>query len=324
LDLSFRKEIFLVSLLALLGLNIFFLFPGEISQQAERLQSRTEARITEGLEQSVKGVHLIESRGEQSDWELWADQADRLRNEEVWNLAGVRSHFFGQDGVIYKTQGRKGTVSEDQKRISISGKVVTNATNGYQFETDHMYFASEERMLVSPGAITLLGPRDHNGLRMTIKGGELRANLANNKIEVMKRVDARKALKNNQWVQIKSQTAVLDENGRSVHFVGNVTIDLNTMRVSGPSAILYLKKDKDMVESIQMAGGVRITDENKWATSEALNANLETETVVLEGRPRIVQSQEELRGEKIILLDGGKRVQVLRGKAAIDPDRVEN
>jgi len=37
----------------------------------------------------------------------------------------------------------------------------------------------------------------------------------------------------------------------------------------------------------------------------------------------VVQNNDELRGEEIVFLDGGKRVQVQRARAKVDEKRLE-
>jgi lipopolysaccharide export system protein LptA len=45
--------------------------------------------------------------------------------------------------------------------------------------------------------------------------------------------------------------------------------------------------------------------------------------VVFNGAPRVVQNGDELVGDQIVFLEGGKKVQVSNAKAQIDPRAME-
>jgi lipopolysaccharide export system protein LptA len=60
-----------------------------------------------------------------------------------------------------------------------------------------------------------------------------------------------------------------------------------------------------------------VTDTDKFATSGTVSLDVQEDKVVFSGSPRVVQNGDELVGDKITLLDGGRRVQVSNAKAQI-------
>jgi hypothetical protein len=61
------------------------------------------------------------------------------------------------------------------------------------------------------------------------------------------------------------------------------------------------------LELIKMKGGVELVDKKRRATSQDLVVDvLNKVTLKFTGTPRIYQDQDEISGEEILLLDGGK------------------
>jgi len=51
-----------------------------------------------------------------------------------------------------------------------------------------------------------------------------------------------------------------------------------------------------------------------------MKLNLRAQEIVLDGNPQVIQDQDELRGERITFLEGGKKVKVEKVKAQMNPD----
>jgi lipopolysaccharide export system protein LptA len=54
-----------------------------------------------------------------------------------------------------------------------------------------------------------------------------------------------------------------------------------------------------------------------------VKVDFESNRFVFRGNPRVVQNNDELRGDEIVFLDGGKRVQVKSARAKVDQKRLE-
>jgi lipopolysaccharide export system protein LptA len=103
----------------------------------------------------------------------------------------------------------------------------------------------------------------------------------------------------------------------------DVVLDMDSMRITGPEAKFEYDPKSDAVKSVYVSGGARVSDTDKWATAQNLSVDFQSNKFVFRGNPRVVQNNDELRGEEIVFLDGGKRVQVQRARANVDEKRME-
>jgi lipopolysaccharide export system protein LptA len=106
-------------------------------------------------------------------------------------------------------------------------------------------------------------------------------------------------------------------------FQGKVVLDVDDMRITGPKADFLYDSTGDILKSVLFSGGARVSDPNKWATSDQVKVDFQQDQYIFSGDPRVVQNSDELRGEKIIFHNGGKRIEVIRAKAKIDKGRLE-
>ncbi|MNL10806.1 hypothetical protein D3C87_1316180 [compost metagenome] len=61
-----------------------------------------------------------------------------------------------------------------------------------------------------------------------------------------------------------------------------------------------------------------MSDVDKYATSESVNLDLLADKYVFKGRPKVIQNNDELSGEEIIFLEGGKKVKIERARAKME------
>ena len=94
------------------------------------------------------------------------------------------------------------------------------------------------------------------------------------------------------------------------------------MRITGPEARFNYDPKTDVVKSVYVSGGTRVSDSEKWATSENVNVDFEQNKFVFRGDPRVVQNNDELRGDEIVFLDGGKQVDVRHARAKVDEKHI--
>ena len=90
---------------------------------------------------------------------------------------------------------------------------------------------------------------------------------------------------------------------------------MDSTRITGPEARFDYDSKTDLVKSIYVSGGTRVSDPDKWATAQNVNIDFKSNKFVFRGSPRVVQNNDELRGEEIVFLDNGKQVQVQRARA---------
>lgn len=275
------------------------------------------------VDQSIKDMHMIETHEGQKEWELWSDHAVSTKGGEMLKLDVVKAIFFSDSGVTFNVTGKKGSVQVKSKDLRVEGDVVIKSSNGYTFRTPYMDYQSKARTIVTDQEVEMIGPKDATGNALKLTGVGMQASLETSVMEVLRDVKAQKSLEKGRRAVIRSHRSIFSGKDRTAKFMGDVVLDMDAMRITGPEAQFQYDSDKDIVKSVVFSGGARVSDSDKWATAQNLRVDFETNRFVFRGNPRVVQNNDELRGEEIIFLDGGKRVQVQRARAKVDEKRLE-
>ena len=286
------------------------LFVPENTFKGENPFDAVTATSKEEIQQVMMGVHLVETLEGQKEWELWAKQAFNYKESQSWELSSVRVIFFTETGDKYIVTGEKGLVASENKSITISGGVVVRSQNGYKFSTKMVKYSSETRKIVGPEKVEMLGPRDVNGRHLYLVGDSMQADMTSSEILISGNVRSQKDFANDRLVKIKSEEALFSGKAYRSTFLGDVIIDSDNMRITGPRADFQFDPGSDQVVSIKLKGGIRVSDADKWATAESLTAFFDQNKFIFKGSPRVVQDADELRGDEIIFIDGGKKVKV--------------
>ena len=217
-------------------------------------------------------------------------------------------------------EGEKGLVVADSKNMEIEGKVVTKSSNGYVFRANKLVYESEARRLLSPDPVQVVGPRDGSGESLFLSGLEMNADLGQGLVVIDHDVQARKTVGNNKNMSVSADRVQISGREKQIHFSGNVVINLSGLRISGPDAMFKYNSQTKQLESIDLEGGVKVSDFSKLATSEKLSINIAKNEYVFNGKPRVIQDNDELRGDQIVFLDGGKQVKVQNAKIKVSKD----
>jgi lipopolysaccharide transport protein LptA len=131
-------------------------------------------------------------------------------------------------------------------------------------------------------------------------------------------VHAIKALSDEKTMNIKSSSAKINGKSGEAHFEEQVQVDLDAVRMTGNSADFEYEKDKHALKSLLMKGNVKVTDQRHWASSQYAQVLFDQNEFVLYGNPRVIQDDNELRGEEIRFLQGGKQVSVTKARARVE------
>lgn len=323
----FRRygKVLLAVLFIFLVVEVVLIAPTTIQEgETEAVQeSLPENEIAE-VDQIMRGVHLVEAGEGQREWELWAEEAKSLKIKEIWALKDVKAIFFGKDGTVFNVTGEKGEVHTVTKDMKVSGNVSIRSSNGYIFKTEAVNYSSEAKLLTSKDFVEMYGPKDEGGHSISLTGRGLNASLEDSQMQVLSRVRAEKSFKDKKRVSIRSNKALFSGQSKMARFIEDVVIDFENMRITGPQAEFQYDSQSKIVESMYVDGGVRVSDQDKWATSKNVKVDFTQDKYTFKGSPRVVQNNDELRGQEIIFLNGGKRVKVIGARARVDEERLEN
>lgn len=294
----------------------------ELKQEEEekaRLEKERKFPISNiDTAQKMNGVHLVESRKGNRDWELFSDQAESQDKNGQWILKTVKVFFYNQDKIDFIVTGKNGYIAPGSKNIKIQGEVITKSANGYIFKTQTVSYDSEKRAITSPDQVQMLSPSEDDAGRMTLTGQFMEALVDSNQIFIHKNVKGQKSLAQGRSFIVQSGAVELSGKDRSAKFRGNVSMQLDGTKIQGPEAQFNYKPGANILDSIRVMGGAKVTDRDKYATSDSVQYDPEKNDFTFLGRPRVVQNNDEITGDKIIFVDGGKRVKVEKIKANME------
>lgn len=312
------KNIIFVLILVFLFVEVLIIFP----QYLEKIESDPVAQSIPAdkntAEQKMTDAHLVESRDGSRDWELVARAAEAYQNNKVWEIREVKVNFYNQDKLDYTVTGKTGTVDTSTKDMKISGDVLLMSANGYVFESAEVLYKSQSRSLVSPNPIRMRAPKDDQGDEMILRGNEMLVMVDESRMIVKNDIRASKKISASKNFELTSDTAELSGRSKEVQFLGHVIINYGQTKIEAPVAAFAYAENKNTLKSVQFSGGVRVSDEDKYALSDQMTLDVQMNRFTFTGQPRLYQNNDELNGEQIVFLDGGKKVKVEKIKARVE------
>ncbi|MFN7729663.1 MAG: LPS export ABC transporter periplasmic protein LptC, partial [Bdellovibrio sp.] len=314
---KYRGAIFL-GLLTLLFLEIWLGFPIKL-ENFESPVTMDSAMVTKDeVQQKMKGVHLVESSKGTRDWELFADAAEGFEGKGKWQIQKVKILFYSENKVQFTVTGKAAEIDTKTKDMKIEGAVRTVAENGYQFESEILLYKAGPRILESPGSVRMVGPSDAQGPGMVVMANSMRGLVDKSEVTLEGNVTARKQFKTGRQFGVRSQFAQFSGLHYQARFRDQVMIEYGAMKLESPEAAFQYKTTSSLLEFVQLKGGVKINDADKYATADQVRIEPETNRIVLNGKPRVVQGQDELMGEQIVFIDGGKKVKIEKIRARVE------
>lgn len=311
---SAKKTFFLLLLLSII-FEIIFIFPKHLETSNNIVDSNNLSQEKERAEQKMDGVHLVEAQKGSRDWELFAEKARGYQGQGDWFLNKVKVQFYNNNKIEYVVTGLEGEIDGKSRNMKIKGKVVTKSNNGYIFYTDELFYHSSLRKIISPGKLKMTGPSDDQGEGLVLDGYNMHVLVDTSEMKIFKDIKASKKFKNQQILNIQSESATFSGYNKEAHFENNVSLLYNQMLIEGPDCFFNYSANMNILEFIRLKGGVSVKDKKRKATSQELEVNLLTNTFRFNGNPKILQGEDEIKGEEILFLEGGKKIKIQKVKA---------
>lgn len=323
------KNLIFIALLIVLFVEVLIIFPSRLEHENEAdVRARVEAaRLKQGEKgdepsnlaaQKMQGVHLVESQQGRRDWELFAVSAEGDQGVGTWKLREVKVFFYKNEKVEFTVTGKTGTIDSKSKDLSVVGAVETRSENGYLFQTPSIFYSSKTRLIESPEQVLMHGPKDASGSGFFLKGRRMKVLVDDSKILIQDQVSAKKSETSGKTFEIAADGAEFSGKSREALFRGAVRVVYDNMRLEGPEASFIYKAGTELLSSIAVKGGVKVSDTDKFATAENVNLDLLANKYVFKGAPRVIQNNDELSGDEIIFLEGGKKVKVEKVRAKVE------
>lgn len=311
-----RNYVFL-GLLALLFAEVLIVFPLRLGHQKEdnAVMSEEDKNLPPGpAEQKMGGVHLVESQKGSRDWELFSEEAEGNQAQGNWNLKRMKVLYYNADKIEFTVLGDEGNVDANRD-MRVRGNVTTTSANGYVFKTQEVFYDAKTRRITSPSRVNMQGPPDTDGTGMKLTGARMIVAVDTSKMTIPADVRAERVLKDGKRVTVVSNSAEFSGRNKQARFLGDVVMEYDKVRLEGPEAAFFQSDKGDFLSNVAFSGGVKVSDVDKFATSENLNLDLIANKFIFTGRPKVYQNNDELSGERIIFLEGGKKVRVEKVRA---------
>ncbi|MDZ4677806.1 MAG: LPS export ABC transporter periplasmic protein LptC [Oligoflexia bacterium] len=313
----------LAALFILLGLEILTLAPKSLNTPQEAaIKPKVDKTLAPKsavttMSQMMHGVHLVETSAGKKEWELDSDYAQGFKDKGTWKLQGVHVKFFGAAGTEYSVTGDKGSVHTETKDMEINGHVVTTTSDGYMVKSNSLKYVSTDKTLSTPDHVEITGPETKDG-KFEMVGRGLQAVLDTSTMTLKDQVRASKSVTGNRDMVIHSKWARINGKNNQAHFEDNVQVDLENVRMTGQQADFVYESNTKSLTSLLLQGNVRVTDRQRWAASQQAQVLFAENEFILLGNPRVLQDDNELRGEEIRFINGGKEVRVIKAKARVE------
>ncbi len=321
-----KRYLFVILLMALF-VEILIIFPKKIEQQEKSFFDQTsviEDRKNETIgenqiytEQSMKGVHFVESHLGKRDWEIFADQASGDEKTNQWTLKKLKIIFY--NGLIpdYTVIGDQGFIDGKNRDLRVIGQVQTISNNNYVLSTNAIHYSAQTRMMTSEGSVKINGPRDADGEGFQFYGVDLLIDVTKAQIKIQKQVIAQRELKGGVPLEVASDQVELNNKNKEALFSGDVEIKYDQFSMTSPSA-KFNYQGTNQLTNLNLSGGVKVVDFNRTATSDLLQLDLLKQKFVFQGHPKVIEGEDILSGEQIEFIDGGKKVRVEKVKLQAD------
>jgi LPS export ABC transporter protein LptC len=132
-------------ILIFIGYNYF-------SQTPEILLST----FREDADMSIGKIRQIATREGKKEWELEAESAHYMQEQQHLLLEDLQVTFFLKDDERVLLTAEKGILETDTKNLQISGQVVVKS-QGYRLITDKIVYEYEPRIIYSKSPVSILG-----------------------------------------------------------------------------------------------------------------------------------------------------------------------
>lgn len=319
--LRFRSAIFL-GLLIILFLEIWIGFPISIETAPPDRRPVAEDDGLPQAEQKMTGAHIVEARDGRRDWELFSETAETYDGKGTWKMQKVRVLFYNDKSAEFTVVGDRGGI-EQNKDMRIEGNVRINTANGYVIHTEAVVYTAGKRVIECPGEVVMTGERKADGGVLTVKGASLIGYVDRKEVEIHREVFASHPLKGKGLFKVQARKAFFKTTDRSARFEDDVRLGVDSMSIEGPKATFSYRDNVDLLQAIRIEGGVKMRDADKFATSDAVRFDPEANSYILTGKPRIVQDRDEITGEQITFIDGGRKIKVEKMKAKVEREEEE-
>lgn len=310
------QKLWLSILTLFLGIQIYVLFfkKTKIELAPEKLEIPTETNLDK-IQQRMQGGHLVESQGGKRDWELLSDVSISYQGRADWDLEGVEIRFYNSELQDLVVKGEKGNIDMATKNMRIEGHVRIETSNGYVFLAPYIEYVASTRLISCVEQVRVMGPLREGKRTLSLNARGIQIPVNERKMKLLNDVRGSQTLESGNIIKVMSDQAELSAQTQTAQFDGRVKLENGEQILRSQKAIFAYEETSKKFDFLEMRGGVELSQGSRRVVSEDLKIDFATQKLTFSGQPRLYQDEDELSGDKIIFLDGGKRVKVEKVKA---------
>ena len=172
-----RKLLIVAVMLALAGLG-FVLGRTMINQQQATVQNPTVTDLEPDVSQRIKEFRRVKLKDGRKQWELTAEEAEVLTDQNAVAIVGPKLAFYGGEGRQVEVKGAAGRVTLSDgnvQQIELSGGIDVTVGD-YFVQTEKAIFFENINSIAAPGEVRLTSSE------IALTGQAMLLELANRKV----------------------------------------------------------------------------------------------------------------------------------------------
>ncbi len=275
------------------------------------------------VEQSIKGVYLVDAQKNNTNWELWAESGLSSSASSSWRFNNVKVHFYSKDKKSYNVTAEIGMVDLKKKIMIFDGDIFIDSPNGYHMSAKTLEYNFAKKIIFTNSPVTIDTNKKKVRYPLKFTAESMDVSLDKSKI-LLKKIKSTKFLKSGEVVKINSDESILSGNTYMVEYRKNVNLSGLKLKVSSDLMKVYVSKRAKQLKKIDAIGNVKVRSGTRLGTSGVATLNFLTEIIEMTKSPKLRQGNDLLFGEKIIFYNKTKSVSVKKARAKVDRNTLEN
>ncbi len=160
---------------------VYFLRTGQLAPSGGSVLKS----LSQNVDLQVKNVHYTDVSESGAKWEVRADTARYVRNENITYFDKVAVRLIMTDGKEFELHADRGNMKTDTRDMNVTGNVVIVSNNGDRFTTDHLAYSHADKRFHTDAPVEMANKRT------TVKGTGMWLSLAEGNAAILSGVHAR-------------------------------------------------------------------------------------------------------------------------------------
>lgn len=210
---------------------------------------------TQGAVSVAEKVRYSHSSGGVKIFEVWAEN-QRLDDQGVSHLEGVRVEFFRQDGASYVVTSRKATLDERTLAALFEGEVEVRGWRSLELDARAIDISRGGRIINSRGAVDIRWLDESGGQYIEGRASEMRVDREQDSILLSGGVHLRTVPGIQPVIRLDAQRLAYNRREALIRALDEVNLTRGTQQLSCRALTLFLKEDQRTLKLARARFGV--------------------------------------------------------------------